>query len=126
MTTWKARLRDADAALARELSPEESQRLRRSVVAAASAGAQARRWSLPFALTAGSLVAASAALVLTAALTSPAAQTSAGTRVDAGHELTVEGSPAETGPRQLHFSTPGGTRIIWVFDADFEVKGTLP
>jgi len=28
--------------------------------------------------------------------------------------------------QQLHFSTPGGTRIIWVFDPGFEVKGTLP
>ena len=28
--------------------------------------------------------------------------------------------------QQLQFSTPGGTRIIWVFDPAFEVKGTLP
>lgn len=33
--------------------------------------------------------------------------------------------PAE-GPRQLQFSTPGGTRIIWVFDPAFEMKETLP
>jgi hypothetical protein len=32
----------------------------------------------------------------------------------------------ESGKRQLQFATPGGTRIIWVFDSDFEVKGTLP
>ena len=25
-------------------------------------------------------------------------------------------------PRQLHFSTPGGTRVIWVFDPDFEER----
>jgi hypothetical protein len=28
--------------------------------------------------------------------------------------------------QQLQFATPGGTRIIWVFDPAFEVKGTLP
>jgi hypothetical protein len=125
MTTWRDRLREADGALERELSPEESQRVRRSVVAAASAAAR-RRSSLPFALTAGSLVAASVALVLGTALTAPGAPAPAGRRVDGGNELAIEGPQAETGPRQLHFSTPGGTRIIWVFDADFEVKGTLP
>jgi hypothetical protein len=34
-------------------------------------------------------------------------------------------APAE-GRRQLQFSTPGGTRIIWVFDPDFTVKETVP
>jgi hypothetical protein len=28
--------------------------------------------------------------------------------------------------RQLQFATPGGTRIIWTFDADFSVKETIP
>jgi hypothetical protein len=32
--------------------------------------------------------------------------------------------PAER--RQLQFSTPGGTRIIWTFDSDFSVKETIP
>lgn len=34
-------------------------------------------------------------------------------------------APAE-GRRQFQFSTPGGTRIIWVFDPEFQVKETLP
>jgi hypothetical protein len=25
-------------------------------------------------------------------------------------------------PRQLHFSTPGGTRVIWLFDPEFEER----
>jgi hypothetical protein len=77
-------------------------------------------------LTAGSLVAASVALVLTTMMASPDAHPPAGDGVDSGQELNTEGPQAEGAPRQLHFSTPGGTRIIWVFDADFEVKGTLP
>jgi hypothetical protein len=36
----------------------------------------------------------------------------------------AEGEDAER--QQLHFRTPGGTRIIWVFDSQFEAKGTLP
>jgi hypothetical protein len=126
MTTWKDRLRDADEALARDLSPAESQRLRRTVLAAASTAGRARRWPLPFVLTAASLAAASVALVLTIVTASPGPQVPSGTRADGGQAQTTEGPQAETGPRQLHFSTPGGTRIIWVFDADFEVKGTLP
>jgi hypothetical protein len=31
-----------------------------------------------------------------------------------------------TEQRQLQFSTPGGTRIIWVFNSEFEVKETTP
>ena len=29
-------------------------------------------------------------------------------------------------PRQLQFATPGGTRIIWVFNSDLELKVTNP
>ena len=29
-------------------------------------------------------------------------------------------------PRQLQFATPGGTRIIWIFDPDFTLKESLP
>lgn len=29
---------------------------------------------------------------------------------------------AREGRRQLQFATPGGTRVIWVFNADFETR----
>ena len=123
MTHWNERLREADEALARELSLDESQRLKRTVVAAAAA-AQTQRWSLPFALTAGSLTAASAALVLTTVLASPGSPPDVTSDRAAGVDEAIDA--VDAGPRQLHFATPGGTRVIWVFDADFEVKGTLP
>ena len=41
------------------------------------------------------------------------------------HAAAQDGAPAPE-RQQLQFSTPGGTRIIWVFDPGFEVKGTLP
>lgn len=28
--------------------------------------------------------------------------------------------------RQLQFATPGGTRIIWIFDSEFDLKETTP
>jgi len=33
---------------------------------------------------------------------------------------TETSSPANTKRRQLHFSTPGGTRVIWVFNSQFQ------
>jgi len=127
MSHWRDRLLEADGALTSDLSPEETQRLRRTVVAEAASAARARRrWSLPFVLTAGSLTAASAALVLSAVTALPGA-----TAPPAG-DLAVAGEIAPSAPdaggsrQQLQFATPGGTRIIWVFDAEFEVKGTLP
>jgi hypothetical protein len=27
-----------------------------------------------------------------------------------------------TAPRQLHFVTPGGTRVVWVFNPEFEAR----
>lgn len=126
MPSWKDRLREADEALARELSAEETQRLKRTVLAAVPAGARARGWSWPFALTAGSLTAAAAALVMTTVLTSSGSQTTAAIERAVAEDDPADSQPTESGRRQLQFATPGGTRIIWVFDSDFEVKGTLP
>jgi hypothetical protein len=126
MTHWKDRLREADRDLAREMAPDEVQVLRRTIVAeAASAVRSGRPWSLPFVLTAGSLTAAAAALVLSTVTALPGAAAPTGDQA-AAIENAPETPPAGSGRQQLQFATPGGTRIIWVFDAEFEVKGTLP
>jgi hypothetical protein len=47
--------------------------------------------------------------------------------VVAGATGAGEEAPAGTAPegaRQLHFSTPGGTRIIWIFNSDLDLKTT--
>jgi hypothetical protein len=127
MSHWKDRLLEADRALASDLSAQETQRLRRTVVSEAASAVRSRqRWSLTFLLTAGSLTAASAVLVLSAVTALPGASAPpAGTQaVDV--ENGAETPPTGSGRQQLQFATPGGTRIIWVFDAEFEVKGTLP
>ena len=127
MSHWKDRLLEADRALTSDLSPEETQRLRRTVVAeAASAARSGRRWSLPFVLAAGSLTAAAAALVLSTITALPGATAPPAGDLVVGGEIAPGAPEAGGGRQQLQFATPGGTRIIWVFDAEFEVKGTLP
>jgi len=124
MTDWRNRLRDADRALDRELQPEAAQRLRRSVLASASSVAPGPwMWSRTFAATAAALTLVCAGLL--AALQggdlrdAPPADATKAALVPAQDDAPPE-------RQQLHFSTPGGTRIIWVFDPGFEVKGTLP
>ena len=126
MSDWLNRLREADAARVQELPPPAAQRIRRTAIAAAERAQAAPRldWSAPFVLTTASLtlvcgvlltaLQAGRAAVAEAPAPSPAAQA----------EAAMADAPA--GRQQLHFATPGGTRIIWVFDAEFEVKGTLP
>ena len=127
MNLWKDRLREADQALARELSEDDAQRLRKTVLAAVPAAPASRRWPLSFTVIAGSLTAASAALVLSAAIGSYELPRRTRSVPAAAAESATPVEPSADGERrQLQFATPGGTRIIWVFDAEFEMKGTLP
>ena len=127
MTHWKDRLLEADRELVREMSPGEVQRLRRTIVAEAAVAARSgRRLSLPFVLTAGSLTAAAAALVLSTLTALPVATAPPAGDVATAGEIGPETAQEGSARQQLQFATPGGTRIIWVFDAEFEVKGTLP
>lgn len=47
----------------------------------------------------------------------------AGTPARAGSHQNPPASEQD-GARQLHFSTPGGTRIIWIFNSDLDLKTT--
>ena len=38
----------------------------------------------------------------------------------------VGGSSADGERRQLQFSTPGGTRIIWIFDQNLRLQESMP
>ena len=127
MTDWRTRLRDADRALERDVEPDVSQRIRRTVLAAVPARpAAVQAWSRTFAATAAVLTLVCVALLTTLQGGRLADETAA--RVESADPTlasTTDEAPA-TERQQLHFSTPGGTRIIWVFDPGFEVKGTLP
>jgi hypothetical protein len=130
MTDWKTRWREADSGLDGGPSDAEIERIRRIVIAAA--GDAPRRaalgWPRAFVVTAALLVMVCAS-VLTG-LQRATRQIEGDAPVvpvaaDGAPGTTVGGS-ADGDRQQLHFRTPGGTRIIWVFDAQFEAKGTLP
>jgi hypothetical protein len=116
-THWRDLLRTADAAGETALSPEAAASIRRSVVAAvdrepAWAPAWPRAWA----------VAATIVLMI-------AAGVGAGRRLPPGEPVASNAAHAwqpAAERRQLHFSTPGGTRIIWVFNSELELKGTTP
>jgi hypothetical protein len=120
MTThdWRARLRDGDpwdGDLAAAAAAEVRQHVLRAVV---GAPASLRLWPRPLAVgaTLAFVVAAGAAagrqLRPSAATELPRVATA---RAEAAEER-----------RQLQFSTPGGTRIIWVFDPQFTMKESMP
>jgi hypothetical protein len=112
MTTLQARLREDDPAEA-ELADADVQEMRRLVVAAAGSPATVSGWSWP-----PLAVAALVALMVGGGLL-------AGRRA-AERDVVVPIAPEAPPPggerRQLQFSTPGGTRIIWVFDSEFKLK----
>jgi hypothetical protein len=129
MTDWRIRLRDADRALGspgNDAQPETAQQMRRAVRAAVPAETRGVRiWSRTFAATAAALTLVCVGLLTT--LQRKLANDSAARIEPADAALaTATDDTSATARQQLHFSTPGGTRIIWVFDPGFEVKGTLP
>jgi hypothetical protein len=114
MKDLKTLLRDADP-VAREggLPPDAASRMRGAVVAAAEA-AQRRSTSVSRQLA---IAACLAAVVMTGVL--------AARRVP---DATIGRTPfpvtptAPARPTQVHFSTPGGTRIVWTLDPSFQIR----
>jgi len=115
----RARLRDADPVAAEPApSPDEVARMRRTVVAAtspqfASVGRPRPRATLALA----------AMLTIAAAAGAVSARRFAVFR-QTQPDTTFEVSTAAAARTQMHFSTPGGTRIIWTFDPAFQLRET--
>lgn len=127
MTDWRTLLRELDARHEEErLSPDDAESIRRAMLTAAAKASPERErgfWMRPL-LVAATVVAMVAGGVL------------AGRRFDlpvpprnppAQVESTADSPAAGIGEpnRQLQFLTPGGTRIIWVFNSDFDLKATV-
>ncbi len=110
-------LRDADP-LAREggLAPDDAHAMRRVVVAATEDDRAAMLWPRPM------FVAATIVLMIaTGVLVGRRLPGVDGARMathSAGSSAAVA-SASSGSRRQLQFATPGGTRIIWVFDPEF-------
>lgn len=118
MKDLKTVLHEGDPAATDEgLSLEQVHALRRAMLNAAQRPDVIRTpWQRPLAVAAMIALTVGAGIFAGQRL----AQTPPG-RLDS----PAAAAPAE-GRRQLQFSTPGGTRIIWVFDPDFSVKETVP
>jgi hypothetical protein len=43
----------------------------------------------------------------------------------AARDVPTPASSASAQPTQIHFSTPGGTRIIWTLDPGFQLRETM-
>jgi len=118
MKDLKTVLHEGDPAATDEgLSLEQVQGLRRAMLNAAQRPDVVRTpWQRPLAVAAMIALTVGAGIFAGQRL----AQAPSG-RFDS----PTAAAPAE-GRRQLQFSTPGGTRIIWVFDPDFSMKETVP
>ena len=118
MKDVKTVLREGDPVATDEgLSLEQVHALRRAMLNAARRPDVVRTpWQRPLAVAAMIALTVGAGIFTGQRL----AQTPAG-RLD-----SPAAAAPEEGRRQLQFSTPGGTRIIWVFDPDFSVKETVP
>lgn len=124
MSDWRARLRESDPGRDAAMPDADVRRMRAVVIAAAHAATGRRAaWSRTFLVAAATLVLVCASMLTALQRT-----------VRQEHMPVVTGVEAIAAPteasaderQQLHFETPGGTRIIWVFDSTFDVKGTLP
>ena len=101
------------------MSPAEIDAMRRAIVGAATESAASPSWFPPL------LAVAATAAALTVAVfgadrlqerSGPASRHQA-TPTTAAQDAGVQ--TAASGRRQLQFATPGGTRVIWVFDPEF-------
>ena len=115
MTDVGSELRRADP-LAREapLSSDEVERMRRAVMAAGRTS-QPRAWT-----TRWTFAAAMAALTIAAVAGIDRWRAGRSSTLAPGEVVDVVDSEQLSSRRQLQFATPGGTRVIWVFDSKFK------
>ena len=131
MSNWQSAMREAvDCDEQEQLSIDEAQTMRRVVLAAVDPDAGQRVetvWTRRTMLLAATIVAIisvgiGAGLRLDLGTGSQPASTTALTADPA--PIASETAGIDTPSRQLQFMTAGGTRIIWVFNQDLNLKAT--
>jgi hypothetical protein len=113
MTDLRDRLRDADPLSAEPaLLPEEITAMRRTILQAVPpADVAPLRWKRALAI-------AAAALIAVAGIDTSRRASTPQPRTEPPRSPVVSAANPRT---QLHFSTPGGTRIIWTLDPAFQL-----
>lgn len=115
MKTWQTLLREGDPAADARLASPDADRMRRIVVAAAGEPRPSPfPWYQPLAMAALVVI-----MIGVGALVGHRAEWEA-------PRPSAAGMHDEAERRQLQFVTPGGTRIIWTFNSEFELNETLP
>jgi len=134
MTDWRTAMRDVVEQDAQDsLSTDAAQEMRRVVMAAAANHVTERSRSFRLrpmfvAATAVAIIAVGVVAGLRRDLSIDSEQAGSGVMLPAvpGQPGSVSESVSAGEPnRQLPFLTPGGTRIIWVFNSDLDLKATL-
>jgi hypothetical protein len=130
MIDWRSAMREAaERDDQDQLSAKEAQVMRRVVVAAVAEGARERAgsiWMRRPVLLAATIVAIISVGIATGVhlgLTNsqpPATPLASEVPIETTNTRNVN-----TPSRQLQFVTAGGTRIIWVFNSDLDLKATL-
>ena len=128
MTDLTNLLRDADPlkddSENKELSPAEAQVIRRAMLEAAQARPSAgAAWQRPLAWAAVAIVLISVGGIAGHRINERASIEPR--PVDTGWLAERSGSSGDMSPRQVQFSTPGGTRIIWILDPNSSVQESM-
>ena len=127
MTDWRAHVRQAVENADRDsLSADAVRAMRETVVAAArdrEVEVTGPPWRRPLTLAATILLLIAVGITASRRMDG-AFPASARPPIPGGAADSI----AATAPRhrQLQFSTPGGTRIIWVFNSDLDLKAARP
>jgi len=127
MTDWRTLLREVDARNEDEqLSADDAESMRRAMLAAAVKTAPERIrgfWMRPLVVAATAVAIIAVGIVAERRFDVPAPAEN----LPAPGDSNAEARTAQISEpnRQLQFLTPGGTRIIWVFNSDFDVKATV-
>jgi RNA polymerase sigma factor (sigma-70 family) len=113
---WRAWLEEEDSRDS-QLDPAAALAIRRAVVAAARETPSPAMWPRPLAVALMVIVMIGAGIGIGQRFEAPQL---------AAPRVVKEGTAAPGGQRQLQFATPGGTRIIWVFNSDLDLKAVMP
>ena len=110
MTTIEQHLRDGDPfATESPMSATDIERMRNAVLAAAEDAPAVR---VPWFALAATALAVVAGTFVTRTEPTPVGRA----------EPLVLGGIGGAAPRQLQFATPGGTRVIWMFNPELELR----
>jgi len=122
MTDLTRLLKDADPVRQDgQLGTDQAQRIRRTVLAALPEQSPVRTpWHRPFALAAVAL------LVLALGTMAGHRALTRSVPVPPAADLAVVDGQGGGERRQLQFATPGGTRVIWIFDDNLRLNQSMP